>query len=123
MRELQELVRSMGVSLDRESINEGVSTKCPARHTEALYSAAMITLDMNQNGAISFEEFWTWFQGAVASRSTMGGSKSKSQSRPHTSPSGDQLGGVPPLASSFKDSALTSGLKSLHNSVSRAVRA
>jgi len=45
IRELQQLTRSLGLSLDRESINN-----------------AMFELDQNRNGAISFEEFWTWWQ-------------------------------------------------------------
>jgi len=50
VRELQQLTRSMGLSMDRESINN-----------------AMFELDRNRNGAISFEEFWTWWQDAVLS--------------------------------------------------------
>merc|ERR1719333_2027801 len=50
VRELQQLTRALGLSLDRESINN-----------------AMFELDRNRNGAISFEEFWTWWQDAALS--------------------------------------------------------
>jgi len=45
LRELAQLVRSLGLSMDREQINN-----------------AMFDLDLNQNGTISFTEFWTWWQ-------------------------------------------------------------
>jgi len=48
VRELQQLTRALGLSLDRESINN-----------------AMFELDRNRNGAISFDEFWLWWQDAA----------------------------------------------------------
>jgi len=48
IRELQQLTRALGLSLDRESINN-----------------AMFELDRNRNGAISLEEFWDWWQDAA----------------------------------------------------------
>jgi len=55
IRELQELTRALGLSMDRESINN-----------------SMFELDTNRNGAISFLEFWNWWQ--YAARSTTGAS-------------------------------------------------
>lgn len=48
VRELQQLTRSMGLSMDRESINN-----------------AMFELDRNRNGSISFDEFWLWWKEAA----------------------------------------------------------
>jgi len=48
VRELQQLTRSLGLSMDRESINN-----------------AMFELDRNRNGAISFDEFWDWWSSAA----------------------------------------------------------
>lgn len=45
IRELQQLTRALGLSMDRESINN-----------------AMFELDQNRNGTISFDEFWSWWQ-------------------------------------------------------------
>jgi len=45
IRELHSLTRALGLSLDRESINN-----------------AMFELDRNRNGAISWDEFWVWWQ-------------------------------------------------------------
>jgi len=50
IRELQQLTRALGLSMDRESINN-----------------AMFELDQNRNGSISFDEFWNWWQ-SVATR-------------------------------------------------------
>jgi len=50
IRELQQLTRALGLSMDRESINN-----------------AMFELDQNRNGTISFDEFWSWWQ-MVATR-------------------------------------------------------
>merc|ERR1711998_248751 len=50
IRELQQLTRSLGLSMDRESINN-----------------AMFELDQNRNGSISFDEFWSWWQYAAIS--------------------------------------------------------
>jgi Ca2+-binding EF-hand superfamily protein len=47
LRGLSSLVRSLGLSLDREAINH-----------------AMLDLDLNRNGTISWEEFWLWWQTA-----------------------------------------------------------
>jgi len=68
VRELQQLTRSMGLSMDRESINN-----------------AMFELDRNRNGSISFEEFWTWWKDAAVSAGRAsaaprtGGSPNRSQ--------------------------------------------
>jgi len=48
IRELQQLTRALGLSMDRESINN-----------------AMFELDQNRNGTISFDEFWSWWQYAA----------------------------------------------------------
>jgi len=71
VRELQQLTRALGLSMDRESINN-----------------AMFELDRNRNGAISFDEFWFWWQqnaiqgcGGPAPRT--GGTKQDSISRPN----------------------------------------
>jgi len=45
MRELGLLIKQMGMRMEQEAINN-----------------AMIDLDKDNNGAISFEEFWSWFQ-------------------------------------------------------------
>lgn len=54
IRELQQLTRALGLSMDRESINN-----------------AMFELDKNRNGSISFEEFWSWW--AIAATKKTGG--------------------------------------------------
>jgi len=71
IRELQQLTRALGLSMDRESINN-----------------AMFELDQNRNGAISFDEFWTWWQYAAISTAggcgrppTTGGSPNRNTSR------------------------------------------
>jgi len=71
LRELQQLTRSLGLSMDRESINN-----------------AMFDLDMNRNGAISFDEFWSWWQqnailGVSRGMRMTGGAKSPSKDRPN----------------------------------------
>lgn len=80
VRELQQLTRSMGLSMDRESINN-----------------AMFELDRNRNGAISFEEFWTWWQQAALSAGrtnvapkTGGGQKSAAPHSEHRRPKSEQ---------------------------------
>lgn len=45
MRELGLLIKGMGMRMEQEAINN-----------------AMIDLDKDNNGAISFEEFWSWFR-------------------------------------------------------------
>jgi len=60
IRELHSLTRALGLSLDRESINN-----------------AMFELDRNRNGAISWEEFWSWWKDLAQ----MGGSPSKAAPR------------------------------------------
>jgi len=45
IRELQQLVWTMGLKMDREDINH-----------------YMYQLDKNRNGTISFDEFWSWWQ-------------------------------------------------------------
>lgn len=51
MRELGELVKAMGMRMEQEQINN-----------------AMVDLDKNNNGAISFEEFWDWFRHAAVTK-------------------------------------------------------
>lgn len=86
VRELQQLTRALGLSMDREAINN-----------------AMFELDRNRNGAISFEEFWSWWQsfatqnGARAAPRTGGGndgSRPKLQ-RPQSEQGMRSLGGRP----------------------------
>jgi Ca2+-binding EF-hand superfamily protein len=48
MRELGILVKSLGLNMGSEEINN-----------------AMVDLDKDQNGAISFDEFWDWFERAA----------------------------------------------------------
>lgn len=48
MRELGILVKSLGLNMGQDEIN-----------------SAMIDLDLDKNGAISFEEFWKWFSEAA----------------------------------------------------------
>jgi len=48
MRELGLLVKALGLNMGQDGIN-----------------AAMIDLDKDQNGAISFDEFWSWFENAA----------------------------------------------------------
>merc|ERR1712196_434058 len=48
MRELGILVKALGLNMGQDEINH-----------------AMIDLDKDQNGSISFEEFWSWFQSAA----------------------------------------------------------
>jgi len=58
MRELGYLVKGLGLNLQMEEL-----------------SNAMLDLDKDKNGAISFEEFWNWFQSAAVVKSTSGGLK------------------------------------------------
>lgn len=51
IRELEQLTRALGLSMDRETINN-----------------SMFELDVNRNGSISFEEFWNWWQNAATNR-------------------------------------------------------
>lgn len=111
LRELQQLVRSLGLSMDREAINN-----------------AMFDLDLNRNGTISFEEFWEWWK-ANANRTTAssGGSpSSRAPSRAGGSRSQNKEGATPPLASQYSASRTpnplakgkaSSGLKALHDRV------
>merc|ERR1711988_2007219 len=48
MRELGILVKALGLNMGQDELNN-----------------AMVDLDMDKNGAISFEEFWHWFQSAA----------------------------------------------------------
>jgi len=48
MRELGILIKSLGLNMGQDDIN-----------------GAMIDLDKDKNGAISFDEFWNWFQAAA----------------------------------------------------------
>merc|ERR1712028_260563 len=52
MRELGLLIKGMGMRMEQEAINN-----------------AMIDLDKDNNGAISFDEFWSWFQDIATGRS------------------------------------------------------
>merc|ERR1711959_601830 len=63
MRELGELVKALGMRMEMEQINN-----------------AMVDLDKNNNGAISFEEFWEWFQVAAVTKNA-GGSPAKLAAR------------------------------------------
>lgn len=101
LRELSQLVRSLGLSMDREAINN-----------------AMFDLDLNQNGTISFDEFWTWWQRKAA----RGG---KSQPAPlakrKVTASGEAIPRGEddvPVASSQR-SASGAGLRALHERVSQ----
>lgn len=86
LRELAQLVRSLGLSMDRESINN-----------------AMFDLDLNQNGTISWSEFWAWWQ--------------------RTARRAGQSAAVPPLASAYSDAKTkgASGLRALHERVTQQV--
>ena len=53
VRELQQLVWSLGLQMDREAINN-----------------AMLDLDKNRNGTISFDEFWAWWHGLFKNGAT-----------------------------------------------------
>merc|ERR1712054_179252 len=48
MRELGILIKTLGLNMGSEEINN-----------------AMVDLDKDKNGAMSFEEFWSWFQKAA----------------------------------------------------------
>lgn len=109
IRELEQMVRSLGLSMDREAIN-----------------SAMFDLDLNRNGAISFEEFFSWW--VKASDRTQGASKAcRSPPRPatHQGTRGRNTD-TPPLANQYSASksktlnplASNSGLKALHQRVS-----
>jgi len=86
IRELEALTRALGLSLSREALNN-----------------SMFELDTNRNGAISFDEFWTWWQiaavvkgGGVSSPPmTGGGSANKmNRSRPVSQQSSRFSGGL-----------------------------
>merc|ERR1711987_16201 len=47
MREIGILIKSLGLNMGAEEINN-----------------AMVDLDKDRNGSISFDEFWNWFQSA-----------------------------------------------------------
>lgn len=55
IRELQGMTLALGLSMDRESINN-----------------SMFELDQNRNGAISFQEFWDWWQTAAIRKAGTG---------------------------------------------------
>jgi len=107
LRELQQLVRSLGLSMDREAINN-----------------AMFDLDLNRNGTISFEEFWQWWKHASdRTKNAQSGSPSRAPSRAGGSRS-QKDDNTPPLASQYSASRKTpnplakgSGLKALHDRV------
>jgi len=56
IRELGLLVKALGLNMQQYELN-----------------TAMIDLDKDKNGAISFEEFWDWFQTAAVIKNTSGG--------------------------------------------------
>merc|ERR1711964_585739 len=109
LRELQQLVRSLGLSMDREAINN-----------------AMFDLDLNRNGTISFDEFWDWWQiNSNRKAASSGASLSRAPSRAG-GPRSDQTnaGSTPPLASQYSASRTPNplaksgpGLKALHDRV------
>lgn len=88
IRELENLTRALGLSMSREALNN-----------------SMFELDSNKNGAISFEEFWTWWQvmavssGNASAPKTGGGGRGRNPSgRPSSQQSsrsgrGSQFGG------------------------------
>jgi Ca2+-binding EF-hand superfamily protein len=110
LRELQQLVRSLGLSMDRESINN-----------------AMFTLDLNRNGTISFEEFWNWWQ--RASNRSAGGSPTASRAPSRAGSKRGDSQNTPPLASQYSESRTPNplakkgvgGLKALHDRVTGQV--
>lgn len=55
MRELGLLVKGLGMRMEQESINN-----------------AMVDLDKNNNGSISFDEFWDWFKTAATTKVSHG---------------------------------------------------
>jgi len=57
MREIGILIKSLGLNMGAEEINN-----------------AMVDLDKDRNGAISFDEFWDWFQSASTVKVGMFGS-------------------------------------------------
>lgn len=89
IRELSQMVGSLGLRISREEINN-----------------AMLDLDLDKSGAISFEEFWQWWQRASDRTNSVGRA-----SKP------------PPLADQYKQASRTpnpldSGLKALHERMS-----
>jgi len=122
LRELTQMVRSLGLSMDRERINN-----------------AMFDLDLNRNGTISFDEFWTWWQIECNGRKIAGnGGPSRPQSQMSSRPAllaaqqrpqsqQSQRSSAPPLASQYSEStqnrrtpnplAKGSGLTALINKV------
>merc|ERR1712070_833480 len=104
LRELAQLVRSLGLSLDREAINN-----------------AMFDLDLNQNGTISFEEFWTWWQ-KKASRG--GNSQPAPIAKRRVTAQGEAVPreeGEVPVVASTKSSKSGAGLRALHERVSQDI--
>jgi len=107
LRELQQLVRSLGLSMDREAINN-----------------AMFDLDLNRNGTISLEEFWEWWK--LASNRTTASSGGSPSSRAPSRAGGSRKESTPPLASQYSASRTPNplakgksslGLKALHDRV------
>lgn len=104
LRIIPQLVRSLGLSMDRESLNH-----------------AMFDLDLNRNGTISFDEFWLWWQNSC-DRTQVSASR-VAPSRPQSQQS--QRSSAPPLANQYSESrsrtpnplAKQSGLKALLNKV------
>jgi len=105
LRELTQMVRSLGLSMDRERINN-----------------AMFDLDLNRNGTISFDEFWTWWQNSC-DREQISSNRAPAASRPQSQQS--DRSGAPPLANQYSESRSRtpnplvkgSGLTALHNKV------
>lgn len=60
MRELGSLIKALGLNMGSEEINN-----------------AMVDLDKDRNGAISFDEFWGWFQTAATIKYGTSSSPSK----------------------------------------------
>jgi Ca2+-binding EF-hand superfamily protein len=96
IRELAQMVGSLGLRMSQEEINN-----------------AMFDLDLDKSGAISFSEFWQWWQ-----RASDRTGKGRSAAPPKKSSA------PPPLADQWKGSRtpnpLDSGLKALHERMSTA---
>lgn len=97
LREISQMVRSLGLSMDRETINN-----------------AILDLDLNRNGTIEFDEFWQWWQHSSDRSHMQSGSPTRPMSR-------TESGSVPPLANQYKAPThdplakkTASGLKALH---------
>jgi len=99
IRELHQLVRSLGLHMNLEHLNN-----------------AMFDLDLNRNGTISFDEFWTWWQVSAGNKNAPSSSVAKRK----VTASGEAVPRTPEGSDSVAQESKSSiGLRALHERVSQ----